>query len=311
MRALAFRLWLSMMVLLPGPALASEDPFSFAVIANAFRYGADEPALRRTLNASQADRPAFIVANGIKSDIEPCSDELYMQRKALYDKLGHALILTLAAEDWAQCRRGNGESAAIERLQRVREIFFTEPVRIADDTVSVVPQSNTEKFRSYSENMRWQLGPVWFATLNLPANNNHYLNAAGRNNEFEDRLVANQEWLQRLLVLAEASKARGIVLFTEANPLARFSPASSTEKPRDGFTEIRRQLLKLSRDFKGKVLIVHNGKPSRWASLHKLSWRGNLGEIGMLTGWARISVHPNHPLLFSADLQAGRGKRGR
>jgi hypothetical protein len=310
MKVFAFRLWLVMTALLPGPVLASEEPFSFAVIANAFRYGPDERALRQTLNVPRADPLAFIVANGIKSDSEPCSDALYMQRKVLYDNIGHALILTLAAEDWAECRRSNGESAAIERLQRVREIFFTEPERVADGAVAVVRQSTTEKFRSYSENMRWQLGPVWFATLNLPANNNHYLNAAGRNNEFEDRLVANLDWLQRLFTLAKASEARGIVLFTEANPLARPSPASSAQQARDGFLEIRRQLLELSGDFKGKVLIVHNGKPSRWARLHKLSWRGNLGEIGMLTGWARISVHPNHPLLFSADLQAGQGQQG-
>lgn len=310
MKILVFRLWLVMMALLPGPLLASEEPFSFAVIANAFRYGPDERALRQTLNAPRADSLAFIVANGVKSGSEPCSDELYLQRKALYDKFEHGVILTLAAEDWAECRRSNGESAAIERLQRVREIFFTEPVQIADGSVSVVRQSTTEKFRSYSENMRWQLGPVWFATLNLPTNNNHYLSAAGRNNEFEDRLVATQDWLQRLFTLAKASEARGIVLFTEANPLARPSPTSSVEQARDGFLEIRRQLLKLSEGFTGKVLIVHNGKPSRWARLHKLSWRGNLGEIGMLTGWARISVHPNHPLLFSADLQAGQDQQG-
>jgi hypothetical protein len=315
MRRVLFRLWLGVMALLPGFASASEDPFSFALIANAFRYAPDERALRQNLKASQEDSLAFIVANGIKSDGEPCSDELYMQRRALYDKAGKELILTLAANDWAECRRNNGESAAVERLQRVREIFFTEPVRVAEGTISVARQSTTEKFRIYSENLRWQVGPVWFATLNLPANNNHYLNAAGRNNEFEDRLVANEEWLQRLFTLAKASKARGIVLFTEANPIARPSPTSPEEKARDGkardgFTEIRRQLLKLSSGFKGKVLIVHNGKPSRWASLHKLSWRGNLGEIGMLTGWARISVHPNHPLLFAADLQADQDKRG-
>lgn len=298
------------LALFSAPVWAGENPYSFAVFANAFRYGPDDHALRQNLKAAQEDPLDFIVVNGIKSESEPCSDELYLRRKALYDRTEADLILTLAAYDWAECRRSNGESAAIERLQRIREIFFAEPLHVAERTAPVVRQSTIEKFRIYSENLRWQAGPVWFATLNLPANNNHYLNAAGRNNEFEDRLVANREWLQRLFTLAENSEARGIVLFTEANPIARPSLGNSTEKTRDGYIEIRRQLLKLSKGFKGKVLIVHNGKPSRWARLHKLSWRGNLGELGMLTGWARISVHPNHPLLFAADLQADPNQRG-
>ena len=33
---------------------------------------------------------------------------------------------------------------------------------------------NSAKFRAYSENARWEIGNVMFATFNLPANNNHY-----------------------------------------------------------------------------------------------------------------------------------------
>lgn len=296
---------LSLFATLPQTIAAKDAGFSFAVVANAFRYGPDEEGLRQALNAASGDDLAFTVAYGIKASIEPCSDDLYLQRKALYEKTRSDVILTLGSHDWAECKRSSGESAAIERLQQVREIFFSESVKLVDARITVVQQSTTEKFRGYSENMRWQKGPVLFATLNLPANNNHYLSAAGRNSEFEDRLVANQDWLQRLFTIAKTSKARGIVIFAEANPLAR--PAldqDARDYQRDGYQEMRRLLVKLSADFQGKVLVVHSGKPSRWASLHKLSWRGNLGELGMLTGWARITVQPARPQLFSADLQA-------
>jgi len=300
----AIRLLLCLLALASLPTTAKGEAFSFAVLANAFRYESDERILKQALTATSADTLSFIVANGVKAREEPCSDEIYVQRKRLYDKASHRVLLTLAANDWAECQRSNGESAAVERLQRVRDIFFTEPRAHHNKSFTILQQSKTEKFRSYSENLRWQVGQVWFATLNLPANNNHYLTAAGRNNEFEDRLVANQDWLQRLFVLAKANKARAIVVFSEANPLARPSAGSGTEGQRDGYLEIRRQLLKLSSGFKGKVLIIHNGKPSRGARLHKLSWRGNLGEMGMLTGWSKITVNPAYPTLFIADLQA-------
>lgn len=303
MKRFTIRLICCLLVSLPVFAAAKDASYSFVVAANAFRYSPDEQALRQTLAA--ADTASFVVANGIKANTEPCSDELYLQRKALYEKAKPGLVVSLGANDWAECMRSSGESAAVERLQRLREIFFADAPALEDGRIKVVQQSASEKFRGYSENLRWQKGPVVFATLNLPANNNHYLNAAGRNSEFEDRLVANQDWLNRLFVLAKANKARGVVLFMEANPLARPGADKSTEAPsRDGYAEIRRQLIKLSGDFQGKVLIIHNGKPSRWASLHKLSWRGNLGELGMLTGWARIGVHPSRPTLFTADLQA-------
>lgn len=305
MKRYAIPLLAFMLATLAWPATAKDASFSFAVVANAFRYGPDEQALRHVFADVSAENPAFVIVNGIKAENETCSDELYAQRKSLYSKRKLNLILALGAHDWAECKRSNGESAAVERLQRVREVFFTKELTVNDGRDSVVPQSTSEKFRSYSENLRWQVGPVMFASLNLPANNNHYLSAAGRNSEFEDRSVANQDWVQHVFVLAKANNTRGIVFFSEANPLARpvVNNASPNRQP-DGYLEIRRTLIRLSDNFPGKVLIVHNGKPSRWARLHKLSWRGNLGELGMLTGWAKISVHPRYPTLFLADLQA-------
>lgn len=308
MKKYAIRLLVCLLALPSSLALATEEAFSFAVVANAFRYGPDERSLRHALAANRTDDLAFVVANGIKTEREPCSDEIYLQRKRLYDRFKGSLILTLAANDWAVCQRSNGESAAVQRLQRVREIFFSEPLEVDEGHVTVIQQSMTDKFQGYSENLRWQVGPVWFGTLNLPANNNHYLSAAGRNNEFEDRLVANQDWLRRLFELAKTSNARGIVIFSEANPLAPPSK-SAAAKRRDGYAEMRRLLTTLSAEFKGKVLVIHNGKPSRGASLHRLRWRGNLGEMGMLAGWSKITVHPNHPSLFSADLQANEVRR--
>ena len=91
----------------------------------------------------------------------------------------NALIVSLAASDWVNCKAKNGKSIAIERLNRVRELFFAEDVSFGDTDISLIRQSSSAKFRSYAENARWEYGDILFATINLPADNNHYLPEAG------------------------------------------------------------------------------------------------------------------------------------
>ena len=57
--------------------------------------------------------------------------------------------------------------------------------------------SNTYAHLNEEALMRWQMGDVVFITLNVPGDNNHFLNQGGRNGEFEERSVANIEWLER------------------------------------------------------------------------------------------------------------------
>jgi hypothetical protein len=98
--------------------------------------------------------------------------------------------------------------AAIERLNRLRELLFAEPASLGAHKLPLTRLSSSPKFRSYAENAHWVVGKVLYATVNLPANNNHYLAEAGRNSEFEDRLVANRFWLNRLFALAKREEAR-------------------------------------------------------------------------------------------------------
>ena len=85
--------------------------------------------------------------------------------------------------------------------------------------LSLKRQSAIPAFRTYSENTRWVMDQVLFATLNVPANNNHYIASAGGNSEFEDRQIANRDWLRRLALQARGEKRSLIVLFCDGNPL--------------------------------------------------------------------------------------------
>ncbi len=280
-------------------ARAQPDTLSFGVIGHTFRKSADDTLLRRALAESDADNLGFVVVNGVKSASEPCSDTLYEQRLGLLSKAKNGVVLSLAGSDWSDCKRENGRPAAMERLTRMRDVYFQDEMSFGDTRLLLTRQSTTTKFRSYAENARWDMGNIVFATINLPAPNNHYLTDAGRNGEFEDRLIANRYWLERVFTFAAREKRSGIVLFCDGNP-ALHSGQTSVRGPdgsRDGFFEIRRQIIKHAATFPGKVLVVHGGGagPRKPAAI---AWNGNLGDLEVADGWVKVNATPASPTLF-------------
>lgn len=276
---------------------ANRASFSFGVIFPGNQPQEEFP-LRTVIEESDADNLAFVVTNGIKSAEEPCSDKLYEERKQALDNAKHGLIVSLTAGDWAECRNEDGKPAAIGRLNRLRDLLFVDGFSAGGTRIPVIRQSTTAKFRSYAENMRWQIGNVMFATINLPANNNDYVPAAGRNSEFEDRLVANRDWLHRLLVLAQQKKTPAIVLFCDGNPLSSSSGGSGS---RDGFAEVRRYLVNMAAQFQGRILIVHGQGGTSLPP--RIVWRGKLGEATGSSGLTRLNVNPSSPELFSIAVE--------
>lgn len=291
----------AVLFLFPCSVLAESDRLSFGVIADTFNDTQNAPSLRTAISESDADNLAFVVVNGIKSRMEPCTDQLYNRRRSLFDEAENGLILSLAASDWADCRRNDGKSAAIERLNRLRDLFFTGEFSFGSTRIPLIRQSLTPKFRSYGENTRWMIHDAMFATVNLPANNNNYLAAAGRNSEFEDRLVANRVWLQKLFKTATRKKLKAIVIFCDGNPLSKTGSQSlfGRTRNRDGFIEIRRQISTLGSKFPGKVLIVHAQEKSDPSERERVHWRSNVGRLGVTPGWIKVTIDPSLPALFS------------
>lgn len=281
-------------------AMATSGEFSFGVIPHPVDSKHADTALRDILAETDEENLAFVVASGIKSMSEPCTDKLYERRKNILESAKNGLIVSLTAGDWAGCANENGKSNAILKLNQLRELFFPDDLSLGATRLPLTRQSTSAKFRPVSENARWEIGSVMFATINLPANNNHYVYDAGRNSEFEDRQVANRAWLNRIFTFAGRKNVRGIVLFSDANPLSK--PAL-TER-RDGYAEVRKQLLTLTAKFPGKVLIVHtkeHGAPHAAGIL----WRGNLGQVGVGPGWIKVTVKPSlSPFFFATEMHA-------
>jgi hypothetical protein len=282
-------------LLLSASICTAADDFSVGIIGPSLKTPRDDSALRQAISETDDENLAFVVVNGIKSAQEACSDNIYLDRKNLLDSAKNGLIISLAGADWTECKTASGKSSAVERLSRLRELFFADDFSFGASKIPLVRQSAAAKFRSYAENSRWELGPVLFATINLPSDNNHYLSAGGRNSEFEDRSVANLNWLQRVVSHAGTHKLDAIVLFCDHYPLA---PAPST-KQRDGFAEIRDDIVRVAARFSGRILFVHGGLMPITGTPAGISWQGNLGTLAVPSGWLRLKISPNSPALFS------------
>lgn len=307
--SLALSVALTVAALAPAHARAAANGkgFQFAVIGHPLKNGADEATLKRAIAAAMHANPAFIVATGIKAGNEPCSDKLYAARHAILDDAAVPVIVSLAGSDWSACLNSAGRSNAIERLNRLRELFYGEPESLGARRLPLTRLSSTAKFRSYAENAHWEYGKVLFATINLPANNNHYRPEAGRNSEYEDRLVANRAWLHRLFTLAARQKMQGLVLFSDGavglQEEQGFSLLPRFESKQDGFAEPRRQIKTLAGKFKGKVLLVDTQLQTASGASGRtepaIDWRGNVGHLSVAAETAEVRVHPDTAALFT------------
>lgn len=289
----------------PAAAHAPTDGHSFGVIGHSFAKGGDDERLKQSIEESSESALAFVVLTGIKAANEPCSDKLYLERRKLISNARRPMIVMPSATDWSSCKNSNGRTAAIERLNRVRELYYAEPESLGRRKIEVTRQSANAKFRSYAENMYWVEGNVLYATVNIPANNNHYLPEAGRNSEFEDRLVANRYWLNRVFALARAKKHAAVVLFSEGEikPLVQEKGLRAllgrNRKPQDGFDAPRRQVAQLARKFPGKVLLVDTVAAPGSKAEPVIEWQENIGHVSAGSRALEVHVSKDEEVLFT------------
>lgn len=282
-----------------------DDAHRFAVIGHGFADMGDSH-LKRAIEETGDKDVAFVVVTGIKGDNETCSDKLYQRRRQMIADAPRPMIMLPAGSDWTDCKNSAGRSDAIERLNRLRELFYGEPNSLGERKLALTRQSMSPRWRSYAENAHWSVGKVLYATVNVPADNNHYLTAAGRNSEYEDRLVANRFWLNRLFAIARRDKLEAVVLFSEGDLKPLSQPTGLRALLReaipenDGFAETRREVLAQARKFSGKVLLVDSARLPRGAK-PSIEWRANVGHLSVGAQAVEVEADPALKGLFQVE----------
>ena len=272
---------------------AAPKPASFGIVAMGAHATSTDAGLQEGLRLAARARAEFMVLHGIRSTREGCGDEMFQRRLKLLNESDRPVIISPAARDWAECLNEKGQSIAQERLSFVRAALFDAELTARLKRLAPIQQSTAARFRNYTENMRWETRGVLFATVNLPANNNNFLAAAGRDNEFEDRAVANRHWLQRIFSHAHSHRMKGVVLFVDGSPMT-LPTRSGRAETRDGFAEVRKQIAALAAKFPGKVLLLHGQSASG-----NLSWRDNIATVGVGRGAYEIGIKPAAAVMFS------------
>lgn len=285
------------------PAPARPQVIRVALVADLPQWPAAEANMTALLDHFAERKLDLVIhAGGIKGDTESCSDAVLGSRQQLLNQSPLPLIYVPGETEWAECRLPvNGGFDPVERLNRLRELFFPEDATLGRHPRPVLRQSDQALFRSFRENMRMSIGDVLIVGLNVPGDNNHYRNEGGRNSEFEDRREANRQWLARAFSVARQRDLNGIVVVAHADPhfangwekkgRPTLLDGFMRHRTRDGYLEFKRQLRELSARFNGQVLLVHAGGngPDRGFGIDK-PLRDAAGKV--MQNFTRVSLPP-------------------
>ena len=143
-----------------------------------------------------------------------------------------------------------GGHQPLERLQKLRELFFNGASSLGQRPIKLVRQPETTRgARDYPEHARWVHERVLFVTLNAPGPDN---NARAMPEEFSRRQRGDPRVARGGIPAgARARRLRAVVVVMHANPW------SLPGQPRRGFGELLATLTAETRKFGGEVLLVH------------------------------------------------------
>lgn len=199
------------------PVSGFAQSFTFAAIGDV-PYGPHEEfaALIDKINTQSL---AFTIHVGdIKSGSTVCSDETFLSVRQLFDQFDRALIYTPGDNEWTDCHRvNNGRYDPLERLEKIRQMFFASNESLGKQRRSVQAQSSQNSFTSFVENRRWSQGKVRFATLHLVGSNNNLQPGLPSSSEFAARELANIAWLKETFAEAKANMDSAVVLAMQAD----------------------------------------------------------------------------------------------
>ena len=212
-------------------------------------------AFRQLINRiNQHPQSKFTIHVGdIKNGASVCSDETFLEVKKLFDGFEKPLVFTPGDNEWTDCHRAsNGSYQQLERLEKVRSIFFQEGKSLGQQALQLENQSKLmPKYRSYIENQRWADQDVLFVTIHqVGSNNNLDYQVPGAIAEHQARNAANMAWLNNSFQLAKNKKYAAVVIAMQSDI---FDPRVPKES---GFKDFIQTISKLSASFKKPVLLI-------------------------------------------------------
>jgi len=317
-----------------------ESRFEFGVIGDQEYTAEDEAKFPRLINVMNDANPAFVVHVGdFQGDysaykdgdgIPPCTDETMAHLKQMFQTSKHPFVVTPGDNEWTDChKRKVNPFDPLERLAKVREVFFQGDQSLGQRTLTLTQQSNDPKYPKYRENARWIYGDIIFVTLHIVGSNNNLGRTREMDTEYAERNEANLAWMKEAVDLAKRNGNKGLVILSQANPefeifwrprrlgsymrvlldeLRGIKPEKLAEiRKKSGYTDMVRLLETEVVTFGKPVLFVHgdthvfrvdkplfNTKNGR--AIENFTRLEVFGSPDV--HWVRIVVEPDNPNLF-------------
>jgi hypothetical protein len=234
--------------------------FAFAAIGDQ-QYGKEGerkwPSLVSSINA-RAHELRFVVHVGdIKDGASPCSDALLEDRLRGFNQFRMPFILTPGDNEWTDCHRAAaGGFDSLERLERLRELFFSSGTSLGQKRRALRSQSSDPRYVKYRENLLWTEGAFVFATLHIVGSNNNLGRDAANDAEYAERNAATLDWMRTAFALARRNAFAGVVLMFQADPLFPLTGGARAATTA-GFLDTLRALEQEALAFGKPVLVIH------------------------------------------------------
>ena len=233
--------------------------FSFAVLGDAPYNWVEEIRFRRVIRQLDAADLNVVIHVG---DIlwYPCSDDLFRERLTAFQSQRHPLVYTPGDNEWTDCHEPiAGAYQPLERLERLREIFFDDPTTsLGASGIPLITQAADLGWAEFVENARWSEAGIVFSTVHLVGSKNGLNNFSGRTDlsdvETDRRTAAAAAWLRSTFAFADSADARAVVIAMHADP--GFSAAVDDDY-RQAFEPFLEVLEYEVEQFASPVLLVH------------------------------------------------------
>ena len=321
-----------------GSAHAQAATFEFAAIGDTGYSKRSEKEFDRMVDAMNKKNLAFVVHVGdFEADPRPylrnpdkitmpCTDESFPRVLASFQRSKHPFVLTPGDNDWTDCHLLKVKPFdPKERLAKIRTMFYPEGHSLGQTTMPVVSQDKDKGFEKFRENLTWTKDGVVFATVDVVGSNDNFGRNPEEDAEHAERTKANIAWVQKAFAKAKASKAPGLVLFTQANVgfETHWSPSlraryvrsvSGTKPPKEpkpnGFDDFIKALTDEMESYDKPVLFVHGDthlfriskplfNPKKKRFVQNFTRLEVFGDPD--THWVRVTVDTAKPELFTIE----------
>jgi hypothetical protein len=284
----------------PGTSSAQESGFRFLATGDLPYTAAQDPTFRELLKQSESEDFAFLMHVGdFKAQSQPCSDENFTKIRDLFKAYPKPVVYTPGDNEWTDCH-GVGADP-IERLGKVRELFFKDKQTLRLNKLGVTFQSTNPKYSKFVENYRFSKGGVLFVVAHVVgSNNNRRETDVAAMQEYKLRVAANQAFLKESFEQAVKTNAKAVAVVIHANP------DFETSK-KNGFDDFRATMSDFLSTYDKPVACIHgdshyyridkpfkNKSKKTFLKFTRMEVFGSPNVAGVI-----VNVDPNDPLVFS------------